>query len=247
VSVLVVTGGGRGIGAEVCRLAAARGYDVVVNYARDRAAAQAVVTGIEAAGGKAVAVGADVSDDAEVARLFAAADVRGPLAGLVNNAGITGNTLGRLDELDVTVLRRVFEVNVTGVFRCAQEAVRRMSTRYGGSGGAIVNVSSTAAHRGSPGEWIHYAASKAAVETMTVGLAQEVGGEGIRVNAVAPGLVETGLHAEAGVPDRPRRLASLIPLGRPGRPAEIAEGIVWLLSPAASFVTGAVLPISGGR
>jgi NAD(P)-dependent dehydrogenase (short-subunit alcohol dehydrogenase family) len=245
--VLVVTGGSRGIGAEVCRLAAADGYDVVVNYASDRAAAERVVAGIESAGGRAVAVGADVSDEASVERLFEAAAGRGTLAGLVNNAGITGNRLGRLDELDVAIVRRVLEVNVTAVFLCCRAAVRRMSTKYGGAGGVIVNVSSTAAHRGSPGEWIHYAASKAAVETMTKGLAQEVGGEGIRVNAVAPGLVETGLHAEAGAPDRPQRIAPVIPLGRPGRPVEIAEGIVWLLSPAASFVTGAVLPISGGR
>jgi NAD(P)-dependent dehydrogenase (short-subunit alcohol dehydrogenase family) len=247
VGVLVVTGGGRGIGAEVCRLAAAAGYDVVVNYASDAASAKTVVGEIEAAGGRAVAVGADVSDEDAVARLFAAADELGPLAGLVNNAGITGNSLARLDEQDVATVRRVLEVNVTGVFLCCRAAVHRMSTRYGGHGGVIVNVSSTAAHRGSPGEWVHYAASKAAVETLTTGLAQEVGGEGIRVNVVAPGLVETGLHAEAGAPDRPQRLASLIPLGRPGQPVEIAEGIVWLLSPAASFVTGAVLPISGGR
>ncbi|HEV2783660.1 MAG TPA: SDR family oxidoreductase [Actinophytocola sp.] len=245
--VVVVTGGGRGIGAAVCRLAGAAGYDVVVNYAADRAAADGVVAEIEAAGGRAVAVGADVADEAEVDRLFKAADELGVLAGLVNNAGITGNTPGRLDEQDVDVVRRMLDVNVTGVFLCARAAVRRMSIRYGGPGGAIVNVSSAAARLGGPGEWVMYAGSKAAVETMTVGLAKEVGTEGIRVNAVSPGVVETDLHAAAGLPDRPSRLAQLIPMGRPGQPVEIAEGILWLLSPSASYVTGAVLNISGGR
>jgi NAD(P)-dependent dehydrogenase (short-subunit alcohol dehydrogenase family) len=240
--VVIVTGGSRGIGAAVCRLAAGRGYHVVVNYANDREAAEAVAADIK---GRAVA--ADVSDEAQVARLFEAAGELGPLVGLVNNAGITGDTLGRLDELDVAVVRRVLDVNVTGTFLCSKAAVRRMSTRYGGSGGVIVNVSSTAAHRGSPGEWVHYAASKAAVETMTLGLAIEVAQEGIRVASVAPGLVESELHARAGSPDRTARTAPLIPMGRAGLPEEIAEGIVWLLSPAASFVTGSVLTISGGR
>jgi NAD(P)-dependent dehydrogenase (short-subunit alcohol dehydrogenase family) len=245
--VLVVTGGGRGIGAAVCTLAAARGYDVVVNYTADRAAAGKVVAGIEAAGGRAAAVGADVSDEADVARLFEAAVARGRLAGVVCNAGITGNTPGRLDQQDVTVLRRVLEVNVTGVFLCAREAVRLMSTRYGGSGGSIVAVSSRAAQRGSPGEWVHYAASKAAVETMMYGLAQEVAREGIRVNTVSPGLVETDLHANAGMPDRPARMAPGIPMGRAGEPVEVAEAVLWLLSGAASYVTGSVLAVSGGR
>ncbi len=244
--VLVVTGGSRGIGAAVCRLAATRGYDVVVNYSSGELAARGVVADIKAAGGKAVPVHGDVSDADDVARLFDAAAELGQLAGLVNNAGITGNTPGRLDEHDAAVVRRVLEVNVIGVFLCAREGVRRMSTQYGGQGGAIVNVSSTAAHRGSPGEWVPYAASKSAVEAMTLGLAKEVATEGIRVNAVAPGLVHTDLHAAAGMPDRPDRLASVIPMQRAGQPEEIAEGILWLLSPAASFVTGAVLPISGG-
>ncbi|HEU5473007.1 MAG TPA: SDR family oxidoreductase [Actinophytocola sp.] len=245
--VVVVTGGSRGIGAAVCRLAAADGYDVVVNYTADRAAAERVVAGIAESGGRAVAAGADVSDEAAVERLFELAGERGPLAGVVSNAGITGNTPGRLDEQRVEVVRRVLDVNVTGVFLCARAAVRRMSTRYGGRGGSIVHVSSVAARRGGPGEWVHYAASKAAVEAMTVGLAQEVGGEGIRVNAVSPGLVDTDLHVSAGLPDRLRRLAPLTPMGRAGRPEEIAEGIVWLLGPAASYVTGSVLTISGGR
>jgi NAD(P)-dependent dehydrogenase (short-subunit alcohol dehydrogenase family) len=246
-SVLLVTGGSRGIGAAVCRLAAARGFDVVVNYATDQQAAHTVVAEIERAGGKAVAAGADVSKEDHVDKLFEVADSRGRLSGVVNNAAITGNKLARLDEMDADTVRRVFDVNVTGVFLCSKAAVRRMSTRYGGHGGVIVNVSSTAAHRGSPNEWVHYAASKAAVETLTKGLAQEVAGEGIRVNAVAPGLVESELHARAGMPDRVERIAPLIPMGRGGQPEEIAEGIVWLLSSAASFVTGSVLTISGGR
>jgi NAD(P)-dependent dehydrogenase (short-subunit alcohol dehydrogenase family) len=245
-SVLVVTGGSRGIGAAVCRLAAARGYTVVINYASGAAAADEVRVGIEKSGGKAVTVAADVADEADVRRLFAHAAELGPLAGLVANAGITGNTPGRLDEQDARVVRRVLDVNVLGVFLCAREAVRRMSTRYGGTGGAIVAVSSTAAGRGSPGEWVHYAASKAAVDSLAHGLALEVADEGIRVNTVAPGLVETGLHAAAGMPDRLERKAPQIPMSRAGSPEEIAEGVLWLLSPAASFVTGAVLPISGG-
>ena len=245
-TVLVVTGGSKGIGAAVCRLAAARGYDVVVNYASDRAAAEQLVAEIERAGGRAVAAGADVSKEDDVAELFEVADARGRLAGLVSNAGVTGDKLARLDEQDVDTVRRVLDVNVTGVFLCARAAVRRMSTRYGGHGGVIVNVSSTAAQRGSPGEWVHYAASKAAVETMTKGLAQEVAAEGIRVNAVAPGMVETEMHARAD-PDRLERVVPQIPMGRAGQPEEIAEGIIWLVSAASSFVTGSVLTISGGR
>jgi NAD(P)-dependent dehydrogenase (short-subunit alcohol dehydrogenase family) len=240
--VVIVTGGSRGIGAAICRLAADRGHHVVVNYVGDEAAAEAVA---KETGGTAVR--ANVADEADVVRLFATAAELGPLTGVVCNAGITGNTPGRLDEQDVETVRQVLDVNVTGVFLCNREAVRRMSTRHGGSGGAIVNISSTAAHRGSPGEWVHYAASKAAVETLTHGLAIEVADEGVRVNAVAPGLVETGLHEAAGMPDRVARIAPSIPMRRGGQPEEIAEGVVWLLSGSASFVTGAVLPISGGR
>lgn len=245
-SVVIVTGGGRGIGAAVCRLAAAHGHRVVINYATDSTAAERVRAEIESAGGTAITVPGDVSDETDVRRLFDAAAELGPLTGLVANAGITGNSPGRLDDQDAGVVRRVLEVNVLGVFLCARAAVLRMSTRHGGSGGAIVTVSSTAASRGSPGEWVHYAASKAAVESLTHGLALEVADEGVRVNAVAPGLVETGLHAAAGLPDRIARKAPQIPMRRVGQPAEIAEGVLWLLSPAASFVTGAILPISGG-
>jgi NAD(P)-dependent dehydrogenase (short-subunit alcohol dehydrogenase family) len=247
VTVVIVTGGGRGIGAAVARRAAAEGHQVVVNYATDHDAAHAVVAGIEAAGGTALAVAGDVADEADVLRLFDAAAALGPLGGVVCNAGITGNTPGRLDEQSAATVRRVLDVNVTGVFLCNREAVRRLSTRYGGRGGSIVNISSTAAGRGSPGEWVHYAASKAAVESMTHGLAQEVGAEGVRVNAVAPGLVNTGLHAAAGMPNRPAERAPLIPMRRAGEPEEIAEAVVWLLSQAASFVTGAILPVSGGH
>jgi NAD(P)-dependent dehydrogenase (short-subunit alcohol dehydrogenase family) len=243
--VVIVTGGGRGIGAAVARQVA-REHVVVIGYAGDHDAARGVVADIEAAGGTARAVAGDVADEADVVRLFDEAAALGPLNGVVCNAGITGNTPGRLDEQDVAVVRRVLDVNVLGVFLCNREAVRRMSTRYGGAGGAIVNISSTAAGRGSPGEWVHYAASKAAVESMTNGLAQEVAAEGIRVNGVAPGLVITDLHAAAGMPDRPAERAPMIPMKRAGQPEEIAEGVTWLLSPAASFVTGAILPISGG-
>lgn len=241
-----MTGGGRGIGAAVARQLARAGHDVVVGYASDHDAARAVVADVEAMGTQALAVAGEVADEDDVRRLFESAAALGPLTGVVCNAGITGNTPGRLDEQDAATVRRVLDVNVMGVFLCNREAVRRMSTRYGGDGGAIVNVSSTAAGRGSPGEWVHYAASKAAVETMTYGLAQEVAAEGVRVNAVAPGLVLTDLHAAAGMPDRPAQRAPMIPMKRAGEPDEIAEGIVWLLSPAASFVTGATLPISGG-
>lgn len=245
-SVVVVTGGSRGIGAAVVRQLARGGYDVAIGYTSDHDAARSVVADVEAVGSQALAVAGDVADEADVRRLFDAAVALGPLAGVVCNAGITGNTPGRLDEQDAATVRRVLDVNVLGVFLCNREAVRRLSTRYGGSGGAIVNVSSTAAGRGSPGEWVHYAASKAAVETLTYGLAQEVGAEGVRVNAVAPGTVHTDLHAAAGMPNRAHDRAPLIPMKRAGEPAEIAEGVVWLLSDAASFVTGAVLPVSGG-
>jgi NAD(P)-dependent dehydrogenase (short-subunit alcohol dehydrogenase family) len=244
---LIVTGGSRGIGAAICELAAARGHDVVVNYSGDPAPAEAVAEQVRSSGRQALAFRADVSSEDDVRALFDAAAELGPVTALVNNAATTGNTPGRLESYDVEVVRRTLDVNVTGVFLCCREAVRRMSARHGGAGGAIVNVSSTAARTGSAGEWVHYAASKAAVDTLTFGLAQEVAGEGVRVNAVAPGMVHTGLHEAAGLPDRLAKYAPQIPMGRAGQPAEIAEAVLFLLSPASSFTTGAVLDVGGGR
>lgn len=245
--VLIVTGGGKGIGAAVCELAAARGHDVVVNYAGDAEAAEDVASRVRKHGVQAITHRGDVASEDDVVALFDAAVELGPLAGVVANAAITGNTPGRLDEYEVDVVRRVVDVNITGVFLCVREGIRRMSTRYGGAGGAIVTVSSTAARTGSPGEWVHYAGTKAAVETMTYGVAQEVAKESIRVNAVAPGMIHTGLHAAAGMPDRLDRIAPTIPMGRAGEPGEVAEAVLWLLSPAASYTTGTVLTVGGGR
>jgi NAD(P)-dependent dehydrogenase (short-subunit alcohol dehydrogenase family) len=241
--VVAITGAGRGIGA-ACALAAARaGYRVGVNYLGDAAAAAGVVGRIEADGGRAVAVRADVAQPAEVARLFdEVADALGPVGALVNNAGTTGR-ITRFAERDLATLRRVIDVNLIGCMLCSQEAVRRWS---GGGGGAIVNVSSIAAVTGSPGEYVHYAATKAAVEAFTRGLAREVARDGIRVNAVSPGTVETGIHAAGGDPERPARVAPRIPLGRVGQPEEIAAAILWLLSDAASYATGSVLTVAGG-
>ncbi|WP_284749864.1 SDR family oxidoreductase [Amycolatopsis sp. RTGN1] len=244
---LIVTGGSRGIGAAICTLAAQRGHDVVVNYSGDPAPAAEVASLVRSHGRQALVVRADVSVEDDVRALFDAAEELGPVKALVNNAAIVGNTPGRLDSYDVEVVRRTLDVNVTGVFLCCREAVRRMSTRYGGDGGAIVNISSTAARTGSAGEWVHYAASKAAVDTLTFGLAQEVAGEGVRVNAVAPGMIHTGLHEAAGLPDRMAKYAPQIPMGRAGEPAEIAEAVLFLLSPASSFTTGSVLDVGGGR
>jgi NAD(P)-dependent dehydrogenase (short-subunit alcohol dehydrogenase family) len=245
--ILIVTGGSRGIGAAVCVLAAQRGYDLVINYASDRVAADDVASQVRKLGRQALTVRGDVAVEEDVTGLFDAAAELGPLAGVVNNAAITGNTPGRLDEQSASTVRRVLDVNVGGVFLCCREAVHRMSRRYGGAGGVIVNISSTAARTGAAGEWVHYAATKAAVETMTFGLAQEVAREGIRVNAVAPGLVDTGLHEAAGMPDRLERISPTIPLGRAGQPEEIAEAVLWLLSPASSYATGSVLTVGGGR
>ncbi len=246
-STLVVTGGSRGIGAAVCVAAARAGWDVVVDYARDESAARDVVASIESAGGRALAVRADVADADAVERLFAAADDwLGPVTGLVNNAGISGG-FARVDEVTAAVLDEVLSVNVAGPFLCSGAAVRRMSTRHGGQGGAIVNVSSRAAVLGSPGEWVHYAATKGALDTLTVGLAREVATEGVRVNAVAVGLVDTDLHAAAGEPGRPDRMRPTIPMQRSGTVEEVAAAVVWLLSEAASYTTGTVLAVSGGR
>jgi NAD(P)-dependent dehydrogenase (short-subunit alcohol dehydrogenase family) len=244
---LIVTGGSRGIGAAIAKLAGARGFSVAVNFATGEVEARTVAEQIVSAGGRACAIQADVAREEDVVRLFETAErVLGPIKALVNNAAITGG-FSRVESVSARTLTQVMAVNVTGAILCAREAVRRMSTRHGGSGGAIVNISSRAAHTGSAGEWVHYAASKGAIDSFTIGLAREVATEGIRVNAVAPGLIETGLHAANGAPDRLDRLASTIPMQRPGTPLEVAEGVLWLLSPAASYTTGAILEIGGGR
>ena len=244
---LLITGGSRGIGAATAKLAAARGWRVCFSYAQDARAADEVARAIEAAGGKALAVKSDVRQHSEIVALFDAAErAFGPVTGLVNNAGITGR-IGPLPDATPDMIREVVDTNVTGAIFCAREAVKRMSTARGGKGGVIVNISSGAATIGSPGEYVHYAASKGAIDTFTLGLAREVAREGIRVNAVAPGLVVTDIHASGGEPGRPERLAPAIPMGRPGSPEEIAEPILFLLSPAASYITGAVLRVAGGR
>jgi NAD(P)-dependent dehydrogenase (short-subunit alcohol dehydrogenase family) len=244
---LIVTGGSRGIGAAIAKRAGERGFSVVVNFATAAAEARAVVEQIVSAGGRACSIQADVAREEDVMRLFETAERElGPIKALVNNAGITGG-FSRVDSVSAEILERVMAVNVTGAMLCAREAVRRMSTRHGGTGGAIVNISSRAARIGSAGEWVHYAASKGAIDSFTIGLAREVATEGIRVNAVAPGLIETGLHAAHGAPDRLHRLASTIPMQRPGTALEVAEGVLWLLSPASSYTTGAILEVGGGR
>ena len=244
---IIVTGASRGIGAAIALLAGERGYAVAANFAIGEAEATAVVSEIVAGGGRAIAIQADVSSEEQIVRLFEAAERElGPITALVNNAGITGG-FARVEEVTSAAIANVFAVNVSGTILCAREAVRRMSTRRGGKGGAIVNISSIAARTGAAGEWVHYAASKGAVDSFTIGLAREVAAEGIRVNAVAPGLVDTGLHAANGEPGRLRRLMGTIPMGRAGMPREVAEGVLWLLSPAAAFTTGAILEIGGGR
>lgn len=244
---LIVTGGGRGIGAAVARLAARQGYTVAVNFVADEVAASGVVREIEQGNGRAKAIRADVSKEREVVELFETVErTFGRTVALVNNAGITGG-FSRLENLEASALERVLAVNVAGAMLCAREAVRRMSKKNRGAGGAIVNISSRAAQLGSAGEWIHYAITKGAIDTLTIGLAKEVASEGIRVNAVAPGLIETDIHAAAGEPGRPQRLAAGIPLARAGKAEEVAEAVLWLLSPAAAYITGAILPVSGGR
>jgi len=244
---LLVTGASRGIGAAIAKLASARGFSVVVNYASGETEAQAISDRIVLAGGRARAVQADVAHEEDVIRLFETAERElGPIKALVNNAAITGG-FSRVESVTARTLAQVMAVNVTGPFLCAREAVRRMSTRHGGTGGAIVNISSRAAQIGSAGEWVHYAASKGAIDSFTIGLAREVATEGIRVNAVAPGLIETGLHAANGAPDRLNRLTPSIPMQRPGTALEVAEAVLWLLSPAASYTTGAILEVGGGR
>jgi NAD(P)-dependent dehydrogenase (short-subunit alcohol dehydrogenase family) len=244
--VLLVTGGSRGIGAAVATLAAKSGFDVAVNYREDERAASAIVEAVRSNGVRALAIKADVALEADVVRMFEAVDTFGPLKALVNNAGVTGG-FARVADLKAVALERMLAVNVTGAILCAREAVRRLSTVWGGDGGSIVNVSSLAAKLGGAGEWVHYAASKGALQTFTVGLAREVAGEGVRVNAVAAGIVDTEMHLAAGDPHRAKRTGATVPIGRAATAHEIAEAILWLTSPAASYVTGTILEAGGGR
>lgn len=244
---MLVTGASLGIGAAVARRAAAQGYAVCVNYRRSQAQALAVVEDIERRGGTAIAVKADVSSESAVAELFEAVDRRlGPVTALVNNAGVLEQQ-SRLEDIGADRLHRIFETNVFGSFFCCRQAVRRMSPRHGGAGGTIVNVSSAASRLGSPGEYVDYAASKGAVDSLTTGLAREVAGEGIRVNAVRPGFIYTGMHASGGEPGRVDRIKASLPMGRGGQPEEVAEAILWLSSPASSYVTGSFMELAGGR
>jgi len=244
---MIVTGGSRGIGAATARLAAERGYAVCVNYRSNRDAADIVVGEIAAAGGTAIAVGADVASEPDVVRLFSAVDAAlGPLDALVNNAGVLERQT-RVEHVDAARIDRIFATNVRGAFVCAREAVRRMSTARGGAGGAIVNVSSRAAQLGAPGEYVDYAASKAALDALTIGLAREVGGEGIRVNGVRAGIIHTDIHADGGEPGRVDRLGPTLPMKRGGDAIEVARAILWLLSDEASYSTGTFIDVAGGR
>lgn len=245
--VVLITGGSRGIGAATALLAAQQGFAVAVNYAAHAGAADAVVQQIRVAGGTAIAVQADVADESQVLAMFCAVDAQlGTLTALVNNAGVVDVT-ARVDEMSVARLKRMFDINLIGSMVCAREAIKRMSTRHGGLGGAIVNVSSVAARLGGAGQYVDYAASKGAIDTFTVGLSKEVAAEGIRVNAVRPGIIDTDIHASGGQPDRAHQLAPLVPLQRPGTALEVAHAIVWLLSAPSSYVTGAMLDVAGGR
>ena len=245
--VLLITGGSRGIGAATALRAARAGWDVAVNYTRDAAAADSVAAQVRALGRRAVTLQADVADEAAVAGLFAAVDRDlGALGGLVNNAGVV-DVAARVDQMDAARLARMFGVNVVGSMLCAGEAVRRMSTRHGGTGGVIVNLSSAAARLGAGGQYVDYAAAKAAIDLFTVGLAREVATEGIRVNAVRPGIIETEIHASGGQPDRARQMAPLVPMQRAGSADEVAAAIVWLLSDESSYTTGSVVDVTGGR
>lgn len=244
---LLITGGSRGIGAATALLAAQRGFAVAVNYSANSLAADEVVRQIRAGGGQAMAVQADVADEAQVLAMFGKIDAKfGRLSALVNNAGVV-DVAARVDEMSVARLKRMFDINVLGSFLCAREAVLRMSTRHGGTGGNIVNVSSIAARLGGAGQYVDYAASKGAMDTFTVGLAKEVALEGIRVNAVRPGIIETEIHASGGQPDRARQMAPLVPMQRAGTAMEVAQSIVWLLSQESSYCTGALLDVTGGR
>jgi len=245
--IILITGGSRGIGAATARLAAERGFSVCVNYRANQEAAKAVVSAIERADGRAIAVAADVSVERDVLRLFETVDVKlGPITALVNNAGILERQT-RVEQIDAERLMRVFATNVTGAFICAREAIRRMSAAHGGAGGAIVNVSSRAAQLGAPGEYVDYAASKAALDALTIGLAREVAGEGIRVNGVRAGIIDTDIHASGGEPGRVDRLGPTLPMRRGGQPIEVARAILWLLSEEASYSTGTFIDVAGGR
>lgn len=245
-NVAIVTGGSRGIGRAVSLLLAERGYAICLSYVSDTAAAQAVVDAITAKGGKALAVRSDVGVEADVLALFQAADGLGRLAALVNNAGVV-DMKSDVADMSAARLQRMMTTNVVGSFLCAREAVRRMSTKRGGAGGAIVNLSSVAARLGGPGQFVDYAASKGAIDSLTTGLAREVAGEGIRVNAVAPGIIATEIHASGGEPDRVERLGPAVPMGRAGTAEEVAAPIAWLLSEEAAYTTGAILDVAGGR
>jgi NAD(P)-dependent dehydrogenase (short-subunit alcohol dehydrogenase family) len=244
--VAIITGGSRGIGRATAMAAAARGFKVCVGYASNEAAAHEVVTAIEASNGKAIAVKCDVGSESDILALFKAADGFGTLGGLVNNAGIVGAT-ARVEDMSAERIQRMMAVNVTGSMLCAREAVKRMSTRHGGKGGVIVNLSSVAAKLGSPNTYVDYAASKGAIDSFTVGLGHEVAGEGIRVAAIRPGLIDTEIHASGGEPDRAHRLSHMVPMKRVGTAEEIANAIVWLMSDEASYVTSTILDVSGGR
>ncbi|MEO1491420.1 MAG: SDR family NAD(P)-dependent oxidoreductase [Pseudomonadota bacterium] len=245
-SVMLVTGGSRGIGAAVCRLAARDGWQVVVNYAGNRAAAEAVVAEVNAAGSQAVAVQGDVSSEANVAAMYDAAEAMGPVTAVINNAGIVAQ-VAKLADYDTERMRRVFDVNVMGAYLVAREVARRMPTDRGGPGGVVVNTSSAAARLGSPNEFIDYAGSKGAVDTLTMGMAKELATSGVRVNGVRPGLIETDIHASAGAPDRVERLMGGVPMARAGSAEEVAETIVWLCSEKSSYLTGVLIDVTGGR
>jgi NAD(P)-dependent dehydrogenase (short-subunit alcohol dehydrogenase family) len=245
--ILLVTGGSRGIGAATCLLAAQQGWQVAVNYTHNAQAAQEVVAHIKSAGGQALAIQADVADEAQVLRMYETIDQQmGRITGLVNNAGVVDVT-ARLEDMSVARLKRMFDVNVIGSMVVAREAVRRMSTKHGGAGGSIVNLSSAAARLGSPNMYLDYASAKGAIDVFTIGLAKEVAAEGIRVNAVRPGLIETEIHASGGLPNRVKELQHLVPMQRGGSAMEVAQSIVWLLSDAASYTTMSLLDVSGGR